>query len=126
MSWAELKVRIEAGRRFEHPISGVGFQLRVPTDHAWNAAVGRCRDANGLVNEAESQRAIVELGLTGWAGLREKHFPPYEGEAEVPYTPAARTELLDARPDWQAELLIHLCDRFEQQRRAREEARKNS
>lgn len=127
MNIAELRVRVEAGRHAEHEIGGVKFQLRIPTDHAWNSAVDRNRSANGVVNETEAQRACVELGLVGWSGLQLKHFPPFDGdEKEVPFSQAVRGELLDARPDWQIEILMVLCDGMDRQRKAREEARKNS
>lgn len=126
MNFAELKVQIEAGRRFEVEADGAKFTLRLPSDHAWRIAFESNRDAGGRVMESKAMRALLDSSVAGWTGVNAGHFVLDAGAEPIEFSPQARAELLDARQDIADTLGAAIAVRRRERADRLEEARKNS
>ncbi len=125
MDLATLKGQIAAARKLEHAIEGATFQLRLPSDHAWRIAVEGSRDAAGNFLHAKAVREVLNTSLTGWTGVTAQHFLPEAPASEIPFSPAARAELLDCRQDIADELGAFLGEKLMARKVQLEAARKN-
>lgn len=129
MDAATLQQCAAAAREFAwtpdpQPADGpVECVLRVPTRHdtlmvarRLGAQLGALTDVDAMLITHEQ----VATGLVRWQGLRVGHVLPGHADARTPleHSTAAVRTLLDARPDWAAQMAAALAERT-QERMAR-------
>lgn len=125
MEFASLKAQIDAARQMEVPVDGATFRLKMPSDHAWRVVVEGNRDPAGRLLQALAFRELLNVALVGWEGVKTTHLLDGVPEEPLPFSEAARIELLDAREDIVDELVIAMAAKLKQRREQRETARKN-
>jgi hypothetical protein len=125
MDAVAFKVALEAARSFEAEAGGAKFRLRMPTEHAWRLAFEGHRDTNGNLLQAKAMREVLDTAITGWDGVTQGHLLPEGGDAALPFSPDARTLLLDGRQDIADALAEELANRLTARRKDREAAAKN-
>lgn len=125
MDFASLKAQLDAARTFEHPVDGITFKLLLPTEYACRVAIEGNLNEHGQVVGAKSSRVMLDGALIGWTGCKASHFQPGAGDAEVPFSAAARAALLDTRLDIFDQLVLTVARRLDERRERMEASRKN-
>lgn len=126
MDLNELKSKLDRSREIETTVLGVKFRLRLPSEHAWRLATEQNTGKAGMVLQVGVSRELLELSLCGWEGLKVEHLLKGGGEDSVPFTPEARTVLLDECQDIADDLVVFLVKRLNARRKELGAARKNS
>ena len=125
MDFAAFKVALEASRSFEASVNGAKFQMRMPTEHAWRMAHETHRGVNGDLLLSAAMREILNAAVVGWEGVTGKDFLADGTQEPLPFTPAARSILLDNRQDIADLLSIEVTRRVLARQKERDEAAKN-
>jgi len=125
MDFVTFKAQIEAAHQAEAQAAGATFKLRLPSEHTWRVMIEGHRDSEGRVLEALAFRSVLNSAVIGWEGVKTTHILPEAPDEALPFTPAARSELLDARQDIADEITIALALKMRERREKREAARKN-
>ena len=126
MDFAELKRQIEASRQTEAKLGAATFKLRLPEEHVWCVANETHRDAHGHTMESRASREVLDAALIGWEGVTLQDLLQDAPAEPLPFSPAAKTELLNSRQDVADLLAMTLGLKIIERRETREAARKNS
>lgn len=117
-----------AARQFEHQIGAVTFRLQLLTKleasicYAQAAHAGRADGSTWVRYE----RAVALAAIVGWSGVTAHHvLVSAQPDDPLPWEAAAVPLLLDAQPEWEAELLQVLMQRVAQRQAAEDAAAKN-
>jgi hypothetical protein len=116
---------VDAAHRFEVPIGSQKYQLRLPPAHTWRVTYEKNRDAYGNLLDGPTFRALLNVALVAWEGLRTVDILPEYADEPLPFSADARTMLLDHRQDIADELAIALVRKRNERTERMEEARKN-
>lgn len=125
MEFATFKAQLDAARTFEHQVDGITFNLVLPTEYACRVAIEGNLNEHGHVVGAKSSRAMLDGAVTGWNGCKASHFKPDAGDELVPFSPAARAELLNTRLDIFDQLVLTVARKLDERRERLEASRKN-
>lgn len=126
MDIAAFSRQLDESRRFDCVSqTGATFRLQLPTKFAWRVAVDRHRDGDGRAIDALVHRALLEIALVGWSGVKQSLIDDAGGDEAVPFSPEARALLLEHNTEVMDELAIALGGRLIEQRNKREAAAKN-
>ena len=127
MELADLKRRALASRETQHSIEGRSFTLRVPTRHEMTVAVQKSRaestDEPALF--VIVRRQLLEKAVVAWTGVTLQDFFAEEGPEPQDFDPEAVPLLLDAKPDWAAELSDKLVELIGARNKLQDSAAKN-
>jgi len=126
MEFSTLQAQIRAARQTSASVDGATFTLTLPSDHAWRIALEAHRDELGRFLQAEATYDVLSVAITGWEGVTARHLLAEAPAEPLPFSAAARAELLDARQDIADELMQKIGAALAERRAAREAARKNS
>lgn len=127
MDAAEIALRVEASRLFEHAVgSSLTFRLRLPTDLDFRIAASRAIGPDGEVNFATATHHVLTAALKGWEGPLVRDLLPdvaqAEGNLPLPFDPATVGAYLATHLDVEDALIAEIHRRRDE----RESARKNS
>lgn len=125
MEFATLQAQIRASRQAAIEAAGASFNLQLPSDHAWRVTLEANRDEIGRLQAALAAHQILSTAITGWSGVTARHLLADGPDDPVDFSPGARAELLDARPDIADELMAEIGRRLKDRRDKRDAARKN-
>lgn len=125
MEIGTLQAQIRASRQAAAESDGVKFTLELPSDHAWRMAMETNRDEAGLLLHSQAAHAVLSRAITGWQGLTARHLLLEADADPLPFSPAVRGELLDARQDMADELMAFVGEKIAERREKRDAARKN-
>lgn len=120
---ADLRLRAQRARRFEHTVDGRAFELVYPSkfeaERIW---------ARHERDTASALRDLVAASITGWTGvLVGDAVPEHKRAAEpLPYSAEAVALLLDERTDWIKALGMEIVAAMKTRHDAIEADRKNS
>lgn len=130
---ADLRRAFEAAREFTLYVGPTdddakrSVTLRTPTDHQVRIAGLRA----GVAGQADPaalallERALLELAVIGWSGMRQSDAVPTASADPMDFAPELVGLLLDARPDWFREATSELFQRLAARSTARADAAKN-
>lgn len=121
MDLAEIARRQLAAREIKHTVGGRTFTLRLPTRHERKLVLARvCDETQWRADAAQGEsfvlptelsmrvtRLLLERAIVGWDATVGDALPELTDVAAaepLPCTAAAVTLLLDAQPEWEAEL----------------------
>ena len=122
MDLTTLQAQIRASRQFTAKVDGVTFNIELPSDHAWRITIETNCDAEGRLVGSRASRATLLATITGWEGLTERHLLSSAPADPLPFSPAARSELLDTRQDIADDLMIQIGVKLAERREARDAA----
>lgn len=125
MDLVTLQAQIRAARQIFVEHDGARFALELPTEHTWRTVAETHRDGDGRVLHTRAARAVLQEAIIGWEGLTAQHLFAEAPADPLPFSAAARSELLDARQDIADELIAAVGAKLAARREKRETARKN-
>jgi len=125
MELGTLQAQIRAARQISASADGATFSLELPSDHAWTIAIEANRDAEGRLLHSQATHAVLLAAIVGWDGLTAQHLLPEAPNDPLPFSAAARRELLDARQDIANELMAEIGAKLIERHEKRDAARKN-
>lgn len=99
MDFNDIKRKAEAAREFQVTAKGMGFTLRLPTQHEVQLEVARARLHEGEEDPAQLlrvRRALVQRAIVEWRGVTCEHLAPGGGTDPAELSLAAAGLLLDA------------------------------
>ncbi len=126
MDFATLKAQLDAARMFEVQLDGATFKLKLPTAHAWRVIFQKAINTDGKVIHALACHGLCEASVIGWAGVTVGHFRSEPATEPLEFSPDARRELLESRPDLADEMFTAISERFVASESKLEAERKNS
>jgi hypothetical protein len=129
---AQLKARAEAARRFDHAVGPASFSLVVPTRQELTVYAAQARaEVPGLAGAdvaslmALAAHPMLCKAVRGWSGLLERHLLADGSEEPVPFDPGVMPLVIDAQPEWAAELVQEIYRRIGERKARIEAAAKN-
>ena len=127
MDTAELKLRYEGAREFDHWVGGRRFRLRIPTQAEARQVFKRLEYRGEALDIENFAHELLPDHLVGWDPLPSKWLVPDADDGDVlPWSPMAAKLLISENQTLAAELAGPLFDKFLERRDAMEDARKNS
>lgn len=103
-------------RTFTHEIQERGFTLRLPTDHQLQVEYLRAGGTQDPASWLVMTRRLLEAGIQDWRGVTDDDNKAGEDKADVAFHTDLVPLLLDAQPEWSAELSNELTKRIEVKR----------
>lgn len=125
MDFGTLQAQIRASRQITAKADGATFTIELPSDHAWRITLEANRDEAGRLLQAQVTDATLSMAITGWADLTERYLLPEAPAESLPFSAAARSELLDARQDIADQLIAKIISELAERQAKRDAARKN-
>ncbi|MCU0806307.1 MAG: hypothetical protein MUF79_14650 [Burkholderiales bacterium] len=127
MDTAELKLRYDGAREFDHWVGGRRYRLRIPTQASARQVFKRLESRGEALDIENFARELLPDHLVGWDQVPSRWLVPDAEEGDfLPWSPMAAKLLMAEDQALAAELAGPLFDKFLARRDALEEARKNS
>ncbi|MCU0898161.1 MAG: hypothetical protein MUC55_11755 [Burkholderiales bacterium] len=127
MDTAELKLRYEGAREFDHWVGGRRYRLRIPTQSAARQVFKRLEAAGERLDIENFARELLPEHVIGWDAIPAAWLVPDADPCDpLPWSPTAARLLMAEDQQLASELAGPLFERFLARRDALEEARKNS
>ncbi len=99
MDFADIKRKAQAAREFSVQVGGLGFTLRLPTQHEVEVQAARVRLHEDDADPAmllRLRRSLVEHAVVAWAGVTLEHLAPGGGSDAAEVSQQAVALFLDA------------------------------
>ena len=131
MDISDLKRQAQSQREFAVALGPRSITLRAPTHYESLLAASRAGAYVGdakqdrLVSQIKLQRELLQLAIVGWSGVLVSDVLATDLNDPLDHSPDAVVLLLDAQPEWEAELGAELLAKLAARRLMKDTAEKN-